>query len=460
MSSVGIFPAPSSAEGYAELGATPQGRLFRKHVLTIGKQFVHPKTGKPITLGEDAWQQMKANFDTKRITPIVQFPLVGKDNAHTEAVEANAGECVGLEREGDRVIAVLDVRDPAVADKIGSTILGASAMLHLDARDPQTAERAGCALLHVAATNRPALVDLAPYEAVVAASGEAYDWLPDGSVLPPTVLMLCASEADDPPVMLSPARPDNNPRPGTGRHHMPYASTYDKQADDIARLGLEAMRLSSGRASRPSYDHAKIEAERQESASLSAEDVITEADCTAAALELSARTSGQASFGDIMAAARELAFSRDERTAREPANVAAALADLAGRLGGTDDPDALALTAASESERIIGLTAHPAKSGRGHMVTTRGKNARAHSDPAEDASTEDPAAAVARYVKMRADLFGGEALDAGSHGTTRYSVRSAAQREREEQRERAGHQGDMRSIPDYARGSARTRHGR
>ena len=430
MSRVGIFPAPGSAEGYVELGATSQGRLFRKHVLTIGKQFIHPKTGKPLTLGEDAWQQMKTNFDTKRITPIVQFPLVGKDNSHTEAVEANAGECVGLEREGDRVIAVIDVRDPAIADKIGSTILGASAMLHMDARDPRTAERAGVALLHVAATNRPALVDLSPYEAVVAASGEAFDVLPDGSVLPPTLLMLCQSEAD-PPVMLSPPTcPDSQP-PDYGRPAMPYA-TYDLR-DEIDRLGLQATRLSiGGRGTKPEYDHAKIEAERQQSASLSAE-AITEEDVTGAALELSARTGGRASFGDIMAAAREMAFTADERTAREPANVAQALTALANRLGGTDDPDVLALTAASESERIFGLAAHPAKAGR--KVTTKN---RAHSDPHEDASAEDPDAAIARYLKMHADEWGKEALHAGRHGSTSYPAKSAAQREAEETRSLAG----------------------
>lgn len=463
MSRVGIFPAPGgSDEGYVELGATPQGRRFSKHILTIGRQFVHPKTGKPITLGEDAWQQMKSNFDAKRITPIVQFPIVGADNRHTESPLANAGECVDLIRDGDKVIAVIDVRDEAIAAKVGSTILGASAMLHLDARDPQTAERAGVALLHVAATNRPALVDLDDYAEVVAASAEAFDILPDGSVLAPSVLMLCASEADVPEVMLS---PDNSPRPDSGRHPMPYASTYDRDRDEIGRLGLQAQRLSSGgRGTKPEYDHARIEAEREESASLSAA-AVTEADCTGAALELSARAGGRASFGDIMSAARELAFSRDEATAKEPASLAAALADLAGRLGGTDDPDALALTAASESERIFGLARHPAKSGKSGMVSTE---TRAHTTDEDPRDEDQPARGRETHKKIRAiieanpHLFtDGKGREGASSGSQSYPLKSGAQREAGQRRAEGGHGGrGGRSLGDLASGSAWTLSGR
>jgi hypothetical protein len=85
MSEIGIVPGVPGAGGYVELGASPQGRLFSKHILTINKQFLHPKTGRPITLGEQAWQQMKANFDSKRIIQAVSFPLANdRKRAHRE----------------------------------------------------------------------------------------------------------------------------------------------------------------------------------------------------------------------------------------------------------------------------------------------------------------------------------------------------------------------------------------
>ena len=71
-------------------------------------------------------------------------------------------------------------------------------------------------------------------------------------------------------------------------------------------------------------------------------------------------------------------------------------------------------------------------------------------------------AKVRELIEANPDLFtDGEGRDPSAMAAWPVpGVKSAAQREREEQRARAGHQGDTRSISDYARGSARTRYGR
>ncbi len=261
MAELGIVPSPDGP--YLELGTSAQGTLVRKQILHLNRQFIHPKSGKPITLGEDAWTQMKANFDGRRVTDYVSFPVADERNSHSEAPERNAGQCVDLERDGDAVFAVIDVRDPAVAEKIANkTLLGASAFLHLDSRDARSGERTGVALLHVAGTNRPALVDLAPYEPVVAACGPAWTTLEDGSALPPTALMLCQSEIHA-PVMLADPEPDPDYQDDLPdyRDYGGPAVDEDYLRDEAARLGLEAQRVSMGLPSRPSYDHVTLEAE-------------------------------------------------------------------------------------------------------------------------------------------------------------------------------------------------------
>jgi hypothetical protein len=276
VSELGVVPSPDSP--YLELGDFAQGsRLFRKQILHLNRQFIHPKTGKPIVLGDREWRAMKANFDGKRVTDIVAFPLANDRNQHVENPLANAGLVTALEREGDAVFATIDVRDPAVAERIADGRLpGASAFLHLDAKDPRTGERTGAALLHVCGTLRPTLVDLAPYEEVVAATAEAFDVMPDGSVLPPTVLMLCQSELDDAgrPVLL--AADDEDLAPAPEPDYGAPVHDYDYLRDEAARLGLGAQRVSLNLPSRPSYDHVAVEQERRELAGLSAPEITDE----------------------------------------------------------------------------------------------------------------------------------------------------------------------------------------
>ena len=503
--SIGIIPAPGDTDGFLELGATAHGALFKKHILTLNKTFVHPKTGKPLTLGEPFWSQLKANFD--RGVSMVQVPLVGPDNKHTESPLANTGEVVGLERDGDKIVALLDIRDPQVASKLGKTLLGASAMLSLDYTDTSTGQKVGPALLHTAITNRPHLVDLEPYEPVVAASGVT---LSTGEYLPPVeVLMLCASEVDPAEVLLAGDSGPDYAEPDYRDYGGSLAMTGYDQRDEIDRYGMEAARLSetnggqgpvSGTAARrnravtgapvgskPAYDHTLIAARGD--AALSAAD-ITEDDCLGAALALSARTGGRASANDILAAARELAFERDEQTANETAALAWGLAELSGKLGGDDDPVMLALTAEAEIGRlseehgdVISLASgsggqdsadgvisrhpelahlfragktssrrHPRRSDR--MVTTR---TRAHSSDLEPDTRDarQPARGgqthpeVERLMRENGSLL-------GISSNTTYAPKSGAQREAEESHARAGHQPGEYSIPDLDRGSRRT----
>jgi hypothetical protein len=463
MAEIGIVPSPD--DPYLELGASPQGTLVRKQILTINRQFVHPKTGKPITLGEDAWQQMKANFDSRRVTQIVQFPLADARNAHTEDPLRNAGECVGLERDGDKVFAVLDVRDPAVAEKIANkTLLGASAFLHLDAKDAQTGERRGVALLHVAGTNRPALVDLAPYELVVAACGPAWTELPDGSVCGPQVLMLCQSEVDPPELMLAdPDQPDYQREPpgpdysgGAGMDDDEYRqyAADEYLRDEGARLGNLAMRLGSGRGTRPEY--AGIITSHDRKAALSAQQQITDEAILGLTREVAAEYGVRP---DVVHAMVHDAHIRSGLGHDEVARVRVlgevGIALSRGQLE-VDDESVLKLTASGGSdtwasddeilrltsgdEDIFGLARHPEKAGK--KVTTK---TRAHStdkDPGFDIEAE-----IERLLAKTRDMFGAQDRGAVGSGNTAHPAKSPQQREAGERRALAGGRPGGRSIP-------------
>jgi hypothetical protein len=168
-----IVPSPQGSEAYVELARTRQakGRVFRKHILNLG-ELIHPKTGERLTL-DDAWYgRMKANFDSG-VCDIVQVPLANDKNEHSEDPLRNAGEVIGVEREGSKVYSVIDVRDPDIAERIADKrILGASAFLSLDYTDTSSGDKAGPALLHHCLTNRPYVTGLDDYEEVIAASAD------------------------------------------------------------------------------------------------------------------------------------------------------------------------------------------------------------------------------------------------------------------------------------------------
>lgn len=166
-----IIPAGRDTEGYVELARTATGKGWRKHILNLGT-LIHPKTGERLNL-DDAWyNRLKANFD-RGVCDIVQAPLANAKNEHVEGVLDNAGEVMGISREGKKVYVDLDVRDPRVDEGLRNrTILGASAFLHMNYTDTRTGEKVGPALLHSCFTNRPYVVGLDPYEEVVAATSD------------------------------------------------------------------------------------------------------------------------------------------------------------------------------------------------------------------------------------------------------------------------------------------------
>jgi hypothetical protein len=164
---------PSDGDGYVNLARTKSGRLFRKHLLSKGP-LRHPANGQTIDIDDDFITRLKNNFEAG-VCPIVQVPLANDQNEHSEDPNRNIGEVVDIQIDGDKVYAVMDIRDPAHADRMGKTYLGASAMLSLDYQDTKTGKRVGPTLLHSCVTNRPYVTDLDDYEEIVAATTDRSD---------------------------------------------------------------------------------------------------------------------------------------------------------------------------------------------------------------------------------------------------------------------------------------------
>lgn len=160
---------PSGREDFVELSRTPTGsRLFKKHILSKGTLNYQ---GQQIPIDDAMLDSLKKNFDAK-VCDIVQVPVAGPKNEHTEDPFRNIGEVVDLQREGDRLYAIIDARKKEAADELGKTLIGASAFFSTDYTDSRTGEKAGPTLLHVAVTNRPHEVDLEDYEELIAASAD------------------------------------------------------------------------------------------------------------------------------------------------------------------------------------------------------------------------------------------------------------------------------------------------
>ena len=162
---------PSPTDEFVELGRSPVGKLYRKHILKLG-EFPHPADpSKKLIIDEDTIEHLMTNF-ADGIADIVQVPKVDGANKHTEDPDRNIGEVVNLERRKDGGLdAIIDVRT-ADADKVGRTLLGASAMMHMNYTDTRTGERKGPTLLHTAITNRPYITGLDDFQEIVAASAD------------------------------------------------------------------------------------------------------------------------------------------------------------------------------------------------------------------------------------------------------------------------------------------------
>lgn len=155
---------------FVPLARSQKGRLFKKQILPMNGGFTHPSApGKMIHIDEQFAKTLKENFKNN-VNPIVQVPIVDDANRHVEDPLRNAGEVVDLTYDEKGVYAIIDARKHA--EEFGTTLLGASALMHLDYQDTRTGEKKGPTLLHVAVTNRPHITDLADFEEMIAASAD------------------------------------------------------------------------------------------------------------------------------------------------------------------------------------------------------------------------------------------------------------------------------------------------
>lgn len=459
MAELGIIPSPDT-EGYLELAGNGEVRRFRKHLLSTGP-LIHPKTGKIVQVDDAFIRTMQENFNAG-VCDIVSVPLADKDNRHSEAPERNTGRVVGLEREGGKVYAVMDIADPEVAGKLGSTLLGASAMISLDYTDTRTGRKVGPTLLHSCITNRPYCVGLEDYSEVLAATARDVV-LPDGSVWSDAAdpLMLCYSEADPPELMLADPEPEPDHQPEPDYRDYGGAAGMDEQylRDEAARLGLEAMQLGSGRGSKPQY--GMVITDRDRSAALSAQqEQLTDEAILGLTRELADEY--HVSSNSVLALCHDthirsgLGRSEVERV-RVLAEVGLALSR--GQLEVSDDAvlalsqayggeaEVLRLTAEPGLEDMFGL-AHPQKSGKN--VTTRTRAHGTGEDPSFDVEAE-----IKRLLAKHAHEFGAQDRGASS-GNRSDPAKSPGQREAGQRRALAGGRPGGRSIgelhPQHAPG--------
>jgi len=182
------------ADGYLALGRSKSGTLFRKQILKAG-DLIHPTTKQKIAIDADFRSKLARNFEDG-VCDIVQVPLANDANEHVEDPDRNIGEVIGIDANDDGVWVTIDARSEGAAEKLGSTYLGASAMLALDYTDTQTGEQVGPTLLHVAVTNRPYVTGLEGFEQILAATS---DGVPDEDMV---LLTESESEEGDQPMDL------------------------------------------------------------------------------------------------------------------------------------------------------------------------------------------------------------------------------------------------------------------
>lgn len=159
---------------YVELAGTKDysGKHYRKHILNLG-ELIHPVTREKLTLDDAFYAKLKQNFE-RGVCDTVAVPLANDENKHVEGPLANAGQVMGIGREGSKIYVDLDVRDPKVQDALkNKTILGASAFMHLDYTDTRTGQKVGPTLLHSCMTNRPYVTGLDDYEEIVSATADS-----------------------------------------------------------------------------------------------------------------------------------------------------------------------------------------------------------------------------------------------------------------------------------------------
>lgn len=172
MDGFAIVP-PEKGDGFVELSRSRSGRVFRKQILHYGDLIYPGVKGGKVKVDESFADALITNFSNK-VADIVQVPKAGPNNEHTEDPDRNIGEVVNVLKTDKGVYVDIDVRTDD-ADKIGKTLLGASAMMHLNYTDTKTGQKVGPTLLHTAITNRPYVTELEDFEEIVAASAPGAD---------------------------------------------------------------------------------------------------------------------------------------------------------------------------------------------------------------------------------------------------------------------------------------------
>jgi hypothetical protein len=175
---------PEKGDGFVELSRSRQGRVFRKQILHYGDLLYPGVKGGKVKVDEAFADKLIANFSNK-VADIVQVPKAGSNNEHTEDPDRNIGEVVNVLKTDKGVYVDMDVRTDD-ADKIGKTLLGASAMLHLNYTDTKTGQKVGPTLLHTAITNRPYVTELEDFEELARLSAPGADSTYQMVVLTPT----------------------------------------------------------------------------------------------------------------------------------------------------------------------------------------------------------------------------------------------------------------------------------
>lgn len=179
--------ATKDEEGFIELARSQKGRLFKKQILKMDESFTHPSApGKRIHIDKQFAETLQRNF-RDGVCDIVQVPIANDANQHVEDPMRNLGEVVDLTYDAKGVYAILDARKHA--DDLGSTLLGASALMHMNYADTASGEKKGPTLLHVAVTNRPYITNLEDFEEIVAASAGGMNGAADTSGETPVVLI-------------------------------------------------------------------------------------------------------------------------------------------------------------------------------------------------------------------------------------------------------------------------------
>ena len=171
MDGFAIVPPALGGEGFVELARSRQGRVFEKQILNYGPLLYPGVKGGRVTIDDAFADTLIKNF-TDKVCDIVQVPIAGSRNEHSEDPNRNIGEVIGLTKRNGHIYARIDARDEIAAAKLGKTLLGASAMLHLNYADTRSGAKVGPTLLHVAITNRPYVVGLEDFTELLSASAD------------------------------------------------------------------------------------------------------------------------------------------------------------------------------------------------------------------------------------------------------------------------------------------------